>query len=181
MSIEVHLELDIKRLFRCLFYRVNEGGMLLEYFHCKRYLLILTAFSKRREKSLLLLMQHWNVYSVLLHHSSTDSKAVIWQDFFFLSYKYFNIFKARVWSSLMRQTTYGFFPSSVLRCVSRDSRRLSGACRIKQRQKYISELLMITPLKRRHKCHFRPQTPETPHFKTAGSVFFCHGVCSTRS
>lgn len=36
--------------------------------------------------------------------------------------------------------TYGFFPSSVLRCVSKDARRLSGACRIKESQKEQSRI-----------------------------------------
>lgn len=37
-------------------------------------------------------------------------------------------------------TTYGFFPSSVLRCVSKDARRLSGACRIKESQQEQSRI-----------------------------------------
>lgn len=40
-------------------------------------------------------------------------------------------------------TTYGFFPSSVLRCVSKDSRRLSGACKIKQSQQEQSRTVLI--------------------------------------
>lgn len=130
-------------LFRCLFSRGNKGWMLWEYVNGKEYLLILTEFSKTKGKSLLPLMQHWSMHSVLLHQSSLILKqlfGVIFYLFFLLkSYKYFHIFKAReVWSIDLQthRTTYGFFPSSVLRCVSKDSKRLSGACRLKQRQIY---------------------------------------------
>lgn len=40
-------------------------------------------------------------------------------------------------------TTYGFFPSSVLRWVSRDSRRLSGACWIIKRRWYNRNVCLL--------------------------------------